>query len=230
MTETTDPEFTEPKRIRQFVGFFKNYMGLSTIVVAALPVPAAYLDLIPMFAPDRGSTSVITSLICFLLLAYIFFNRHALGRVLFPDIVESALASPPAREDEISTGSLILTPPSQSLLSRWILILILLSTAFFLLYQLVWISEGRALQSDEANLTVASFRLLLMGSYAMFFAAAESAFVLMATKEYLQELLGLSDNDLIRGRIGLRAEAVDGPAPRPKRAASRSVIPSRAIE
>jgi hypothetical protein len=39
---------------------------------------------------------------------------------------------------------------------------------------------------------------MLFASYIGIFASAEAAFALMAIKEYLQDLLGLSDPDIIR--------------------------------
>ena len=52
---------TEPKRVRSFALFFKNYMSISTLIVAALPVPVTSLDLIPTFAAQTKLFSVYTS-------------------------------------------------------------------------------------------------------------------------------------------------------------------------
>jgi predicted transcriptional regulator with HTH domain len=54
--------------------------------------------------------------------------------------------------------------------------------------------EGR---SDPS--AIAALRVKLMALYVGFFALAEAAFVLMATKEYLQDVLGLSDLEIIAG-------------------------------
>jgi hypothetical protein len=43
------------------------------------------------------------------------------------------------------------------------------------------------------------YSLILIGLYLGVFLSAEAAFVLMALREYLQDLLGLSDVDLIAG-------------------------------
>ena len=64
-------------RVRSFASFFKNYMGLSSIIVAALPIPVTRFDLIPIASADqKGYLSVYTSLFCFLMFAYIFYSRH----------------------------------------------------------------------------------------------------------------------------------------------------------
>lgn len=190
MPSRTDPEVTEPKRMRQFAGFFRSYMRVSTFLVAALPIPVAKLDMIPMFKADSNSTSVITSLICFLLLAYIFYSRHSIARIIFfsPRVTELSADPLLRQEAEERAGARLL-------FSLLILLLILGSLASFFYYQSVWF----AFRVPEMIKEVPGARIHLMASYVIFFAFAEAAFVLMATKEYLQELLGLSDNDLILG-------------------------------
>lgn len=73
------PPPTEAKRIRTFASFFKSYMSIWTLVVAALPIPVAAFKLIPTFEEQRKYLSVYTSLFCFLSLAFIFFLRHRIG-------------------------------------------------------------------------------------------------------------------------------------------------------
>lgn len=207
MGNNEDPEVTNPRRIRQFAAFFKNYMGVSTFIVAALPIPVAQAKMIPMHPPDRNSTSVITSLMCFLLLAFIFYSRHRIGRILFPVSAVSA-ASPRGRRTKEEPGRLV-KALSRTSFSLLILALIVASAGCFLYYQLTWFIEADHLAwyegrrpDDRMTSTdyVSWIRTKLMASYTGFFVFAEAAFVLMATKEYLQELLGFSDNDLIRGR------------------------------
>lgn len=210
MAGIADREVREAKRIRQFANFFKNYMSASTILVAALPVPVAQFELIPTHQPDRGSLSVGTSLLCFLLVAYIFYNRHKMAKLLFqPDQVmvgAAAVRSAPASELEQKA---VLGRNSRRVLNLAILLLIVSSVACFFYYQLTWMAHGERLSELAAARKVGAgppidrdepfIRLRLMIAYVVFFALAEAAFVLMATKEYLQELLGLSDEELIRG-------------------------------
>ena len=74
---------TEANRAKHFVAFFKTYMSISTVVVASLPIPVASLHLVKTYGAQTKLFSVYTSLFCFLILGFIFFSRHALGRVLF---------------------------------------------------------------------------------------------------------------------------------------------------
>src|SRR5690348_6082893 len=85
MTNMKPTEPTNPKRVRSFAIFFKNYMSVSTLVVAALPVPVTSLGFIPTFAAQKNLLSVYTSLFCFLLLGFVFYVRHSFARTMFPD-------------------------------------------------------------------------------------------------------------------------------------------------
>ena len=74
----------EPSRVRQFLTFFKNYMSLSSLVVAALPIPVTMLGFIPTYAAQTKLLSVYTSLFCFLLLGFVFYSRRSLANHFFP--------------------------------------------------------------------------------------------------------------------------------------------------
>jgi len=74
---------TQASRVKGFATFFKSYMSVWTLVVAALPIPVAAFKLIPTFEAQRSYLSVYTSLFCFLSLGFIFFERHRLGSYLF---------------------------------------------------------------------------------------------------------------------------------------------------
>lgn len=72
-------------RVHTFASFFKNYMSVSSVVVASLPIPIASLHLIKTYSAQTKMFSVYTSLFCFLILGFIFFSRHSLGRIMFAD-------------------------------------------------------------------------------------------------------------------------------------------------
>jgi hypothetical protein len=74
---------TQASRVKGFAAFFKSYMSVWTLVVAALPIPVGAFKLIPTFESQRSYLSVYTSLFCFLSLGFIFFERHRLGGYLF---------------------------------------------------------------------------------------------------------------------------------------------------
>jgi hypothetical protein len=79
------PNDSGPDRASRVIGFatfFKSYMSVWTVVVAALPIPVGVFKLIPNFEAQRSYLSVYTPLFCFLSLGFIFFQRHRLGHYL----------------------------------------------------------------------------------------------------------------------------------------------------
>jgi hypothetical protein len=67
-----------------------------------------------------------------------------------------------------------------------------------------WVRRGVAIGSTEAVLKQTDYMDIpysigLVVSYLGIFLSAEAAFVLMAIKEYLQDLLGLTETQLIAG-------------------------------
>jgi hypothetical protein len=73
-------------RVNNFASFFKNYMSVSSVVVASLPIPVTSLNLIKTYSAQTKMLSVYTSLFCFLILGFVFFSRHALGRAMFAGV------------------------------------------------------------------------------------------------------------------------------------------------
>src|SRR4051794_10613179 len=74
----------DAKRIKSFARFFKSYMSVSAILVAALPIPVTSFKLLPVFEAQQKILSVYTPLFCFLLISYVFFCRHSFARWMFP--------------------------------------------------------------------------------------------------------------------------------------------------
>ena len=75
----------EPIRLEGLSRFFKRYISVSSSVTAALPIPVAALGLIPTYSFQTKVLSTYTSLFCFLILAFIFYSRHKLARIMFPE-------------------------------------------------------------------------------------------------------------------------------------------------
>lgn len=197
----------EAKRIRSFSHFFKSYMSVSTIVVAALPIPITAWSVIPAFESQRGSLTTYTPLVCFLILSYVFYKRHSIGSILFVHRHHSGAKS--------------------SIMELLPLLLIILFIILIFAYHHVLnlaiqdlklafadeATERWRIGSDEefnalpdgtvtfsgtwllANVTFdkVSYGPALMLLYLGIFAVAECAFVLMALREYLQDLIGLTD-------------------------------------
>ncbi len=190
---------TDPTRLKGFATFFKNYMSVSTIVVAAAPIPVGSLHLIPTFDAHRGLIMTLSSLLSFLLLAFVFFNRVPLGKAMF-------------RRGKEGSGLLVSLVP---------LMFIAASVVSIMVYLLVLNSVVNV--SDEA-LKSAAFGQIRDGTYLIllqvaFFACAELAFIIMALREYLQDLLGISDIDMIMAKkVRRRNPSPDGASHRHREA------------
>jgi hypothetical protein len=138
-----------------------------------------------VFAAQRSYFSVYTSLYCFLLLAFVFFARHALARLMFP------------------LGRLLWLP----------LALIVLSFSSALGYHALLDRSVREVQSayiqrgveltespkilEETDALEIPHAAALFGLYLGIFLFAGMAFVLMALKEFLQDVMGLVETELL---------------------------------
>ena len=173
-------------RIQVFANFFKSYMSVSTIVAASVPIPVATWKLIPIYAQQRGFLTVYASLFCFLLLAFVFSIRHRLAPRMFSRGWQ---------------GSFIAALPSLFM----ILTLGCILAYHWALQHSVWQLRLRgvtATTSDVLNkldLTEIPEALTLAASYLGIFVFAEAAFVLMAMREYLQDVLHFDERELLRG-------------------------------
>lgn len=250
---------TDPKRIKTFAKFFKNYMSLSSLVVAALPIPVTSFSLIPTFKEQTRYYSVYTSLFCFLVLAYVFYSRHTLARLMFRNVLET-VEKPTKRIWSFCINSL---PPIFIVLS----LLCVYSYHGLLSYEITmirphllykhihqnldyvpsnyqgalekiatadqyrdlrlyvtlhpyndlsdyrangydWLRASGEIYSSKDVLSLAEADMLgpydtlfMILYYLGIFLFAEASFILMAIKEYLQEVLGLDEKTLIKTRL-----------------------------
>jgi len=141
--------------------------------------------LIPVYKVYRQPLSVYTTLFCFLLLGFVFFIRHQLTPLMFRRTKARTLGA----------GLFSFVP-------LFLIIGSLLAIIFYhlLLQQSLAKSVSSAQSSTEllesADLKNIPNGATLMVSYLAFFLMAEGAFILMATKEYLQDAIGIPEADL----------------------------------
>ena len=219
-----EPQPLEPKRVKSFATFFKNYMSLSSLVVAALPIPLTQFKMTPVYEVQKNQLSVYTSLYCFLLLGFIFFSRHILARKMFPRFLT------PYTPEMTKTGGfsfrlqISMTKGWCRFVAYLPLLLILTSLGSMFMYHEVlnasiWeITLGEVKIEGVDTFSADSilkgldihqvfFSTSLTAYYLLAFLSAEAAFILMALKEYLQDLSGLSDMELILGkRLGVSSK------------------------
>ncbi len=184
------PEAHEPARFAAFAQFFKAYMGTASVVTASLPIPVAALHLIPTYAAQEKFLSTYTSLFCFLMLGYFFYVRHWLGRLMFATRADG----------HVRLRSFLAFVPLVLILSS--LGLVALYHHYLMQSLLVFTQQG-VMSSTTDILKAVDYReipysLQLTVCYLGMFLTAESAFILMALREYLQDVLKIQDASLIR--------------------------------
>jgi hypothetical protein len=209
-SEIPPPETSS--RFEAFANFFKRYMGVSSVVTAALPIPVTALGAIPTYGFQTKILSTYTSLFCFLILGFIFYSRHQLARAMFPEFFQQRTSS------RNLTSALTIGRAFVKLLP---LLLILGSISCAFKYQHLLISsvvskrEKFELPPNEVtDLDILTKGLesqtpestWLMLYYLGIFMTAEAAFILMAIKEHLQDLATLAEMDLIRGPSAKKVE------------------------
>jgi hypothetical protein len=190
VADKSEPTTNEGQGIQTFGRFFTGYMSTASLVTAALPIPVRSLHLIPAFASQEKFMNTYTSMSCFLVFAYCFYSRHTL------------------------TGWMFARRGGHFAVRFWVSMLPLL---------FICCSIGSAIayhhELDEAldALSAAGARLPssvllskidareipgsggLIVVYLGMFVFAESAFGLMAIREYLQDVLKLEERELIFG-------------------------------
>ncbi|GAC1357784.1 MAG: hypothetical protein NVSMB3_04540 [Acidobacteriaceae bacterium] len=179
----------EGLRIAAFASFFKRYMSVSTIVAASVPIPVAALKLIPMYAQQRGFLSVYASLFCFLLVAFLFSVRHQMAAHMFGRVRGAwLLALLPAVFILLTMGCIAgYHATLDRSLQQW---------------RELGVTAPSAELLNKADYLEIPYSLLLSACYLGIFVFAEIAFVLMALREYLQDVLQLEEVELLRGRRG----------------------------
>jgi len=180
-----------PVRLRAFSQFFKNYMSLAAVVTASLPIPISAMKLIPAFAAQSRFLSVYASLFCFLMLAFLFQCRHSLARWMFVESKGRRMVT--LLPLVLIVGALVCAFTYHATIEKSIREV-----------QDSLLARGVAGGSSEEILKTTDyleipFSVRLVCLYQGIFLCAESAFVLMALREYMQDLLGLDEVGLIRG-------------------------------
>lgn len=190
VSSSSKTESHEPVRLQAFAKFFKAYMGTASVVTASLPIPVAAFHLIPTYAAQEKFLSTYTSLFCFLMLAYLFYIRHSLGRLMFFTRADG----------HVRFRAFVALVPFLLILGS--LCLVALYHHFLMASLLVFTQQGVTNSSTDILKSVdyreIPYSLQLTVCYLGMFLTAESAFILMALREYLQDVLKLQDASLIR--------------------------------
>ena len=182
--------------INSFAKYFKGYMGSAPIFAAALPIPVTSLNIIPTFSDQTGYLTTYTSMFCFLVVAMIFYRRHRLGSYLAPDSWDK----------------------KSRLIGRFIIswlpfVLAILTLISIIIYHLTFNDivavhlSALEVKGDAEKIILDSISTHGLGfmtqgiiilSYFGIFIFSTAAFTLMAVREYMQNVLGLSETEMVK--------------------------------
>ncbi|HEX2636155.1 MAG TPA: hypothetical protein VHL81_03455 [Gemmatimonadales bacterium] len=225
----------------------RRALNLAALVVALLPIPVALLQLLPAYRLQTRFLAFYAPLVCLLTLAYLFYVRDSLARMMFAHLLDPL---PPRSVYYPERGELRI----RRLWMKWrrgflaILpgLLLLLSFACVMRYMsrldesvgMVSATLGGRLAAPEdvgllptqrvprepaqpshvqtptvrqRALDVAStddipYFAELTALYIASFLAVLVALVLMSLREYAKEALGLSEQDVVLGRVLVEPE------------------------
>lgn len=178
----------KPTRLAVFANFFKGYMSVATVVAASIPIPVTSWKLIPIYTQQRGFLTVYASLFCFLLLAFVFSIRHRLARpFFFKSGIGGTVAALPAVFIVLTLGCVIAYHS-------------LLRSSIGQLRELGFDKVETKVLLDQQDMNQIPYAVELAACYLGIFIFAELAFVLMAMREYLQDVLRLDEVSLLRGK------------------------------
>jgi hypothetical protein len=198
------PTFTSP---------LKHYTGVWCLFVAALPIVVTQFGLIPVYESQRSLLPAYASFFCLLALAFVFSQRHRMARAMFaprllwPD--EDNAQVKLRRRISINGGLAAMIFGA------------LACTAIYL-----WAFEIGRTSPTFPRLPPSSMNAVLLAlSFIMLFLLASAAFAVVAVREHIQHVLGLSDAEVITGLP--RSAPAGATAPTVAQHAGISMVPDR---
>jgi hypothetical protein len=203
--------------VRQHQAFtspLRHYTGMWCLFVAALPVVVTQFRLIPVYESQKSLLPAYASFFCLLALAYVFSQRHRLARAMFAarllwaDL--DAVQSKASKRLSINSG---------------LAVMILGALGCAALY--LWAFESGRTSRDFPTLPPTSTNAVLLAlSYITFFLLASATFAVVAVREHMQHVLGLSDAEVITG-LPRPTDLSTGAAPSVARHGSIAVLSER---
>jgi hypothetical protein len=202
LSSRATPTFTSP---------LKHYTGVWCLFVAALPVVVTQFGLIPVYESQRNLLPAYASFFCLLALAFVFSQRHRMARAMFaPRLLWADDDGPQAK---VRTRLSINAALAAMILGA------LVCTAVYL-----WAFEiGRTAPSFPRLPPTSMNAVLLALSFITLFLLASAAFAVVAVREHIQHVLGLSDAEVITGL----PRSTPAPAAAPVHHAGISVVAER---
>jgi len=172
------PAFTSPLR---------HYTGIWCLAVAALPIVVTQFGLIPVYESQRSLLPAYASFFSLLALAFVFSQRHRMARAMFaPRLLWGNDDTP---HTKVRKGFSINAGLAVMILGA------LVCTSLYL-----WAFEiGRGSPAFPRLPPTSLNAVLLALSFITLFLLASAAFAIVAVREHIQHVLGLSDAEVITG-------------------------------
>lgn len=201
MTKTRE----QSGRMNKFASFFRSYMGSAPVIAAALPIPVTAANVIPTYQEHTSFLTAYCSMLCFLIVAFMFYRRHRIGTYLLPETW--------GKRSRIVGRFLVSWLP---------LVFIVLTVLSIIGYHSALYASLEA-QKFPPDITLSE--MLLKGtirnlpfesqtrffvSYFGIFIWSTLAFSLMAIREYMQTVIGLSEIELVYRTGDPEVEKVKG--------------------
>ena len=183
----TDRVSLPSRAVPTFSSPLKHYTGVWCLFVAALPIVVTQFGLIPVYDSQRSLLPAYASFFCLLALAFVFSQRHRMARAMFaprllwPDEEGAMLKSRPPMSINAALAAMIFGA--------------LACTAIYL-----WAFEIGRTSPTFPRLPPTSMNAVLLAlSFITLFLLASAAFAVVAVREHIQHVLGLSDAEVITG-------------------------------
>lgn len=206
-----------PSHVPQYEKFtspLRHYTGMWCLFVAALPIVVTRFGLIPVYESQKNLLPAYASFFCLLSLAYVFSQRHRLARAMF--------AAPLLWSDLDPVQS---KKPKPLSINGGLAGMILGALGCAALY--LWAFEGGRTSRDFPALPPSSMNAVLLAlSFITLFLLASGAFAIVAVREHMQRVLGLSDAEVITG-LPRSAEPTTSAAPSAARHGGIAVLSER---
>jgi len=186
----------EPARFKQFIAYFKKYLALGSVGCGVLPAPLSYFQVIPTFQAQYKFLAGYVTVFCFLALGFIFYSRHAIARWIFQGARNQSWKA----KVLVAWLPLILIGASLVCLSTYHLLLQVSVSSAISDFCLKGVNLNDQLALSRTPFEEIRFAIPLMVSYLGVFLAAETAFAIMAIREYMQDILCLEDSEIVNLR------------------------------
>jgi hypothetical protein len=210
----TDRFFSNVSHHKAFTSPLRHYTGVWCLFVAALPVLMTRFRLIPVYESQKSLLPAYASFFCLMVLAYVFSQRHRMARAMFEarllwgDL--DAVQSKAAKRMSINGG---------------LAAMILGALGCAAIY--LWAFESGRTSRDFPTLPPSSMNAVLLAvSYITLFLLASASFAVVAVREHMQHVLGLSDAEVITG-LPRTAELTTSATPSAARHGSITVLSER---